>query len=86
MRWQLMGTGWPVNGGALVVPPGAIIEGRVDLIGNQIGVAEATWDGHVVPMPPPLNAMALDNDGARLMIKSYPDHRYLLHFGPGVEP
>jgi hypothetical protein len=41
--------------------------------------------GASLPMPMPINAMALDNEAARLMIKSYPEHRHALHFGPGVE-
>jgi hypothetical protein len=83
MRWAMTGD-WPCNGGALIVPAGAVIEARTGIVNNVIVAEGATWNGHLLPLPMPLNAQALDNEAARLMINWYPEHRHALHFGPEV--
>jgi hypothetical protein len=55
MRWQLLGD-WPVQGGARLLPAGSIL-----------------GDGGIPPptTPLPINAMALDTDGALALAMAY---------------
>jgi hypothetical protein len=74
MRWQLAGD-WPI--GQFSIPAGTVLSS---------GAGEAPiWNGVALPMPPPLNAVALDEDAALLMLQWYEPHEwYRLHFGPGI--
>jgi len=73
MRWQLMGD-WPVR--QPLVPNGTVLEGNPPII----------WNGQPLPMPPPLNATALDQDAALAMAMAYhEDLWHQLHFAPTVD-
>ena len=72
MRWQLMGD-WPVR--QHLVPNGTVLEGNPPII----------WNGQPLPMPPPLNATALDQDAALAMAMAYhEDLWHKLHFAPDM--
>ena len=74
MKWQIGGGGWPVNGGATLIPAGTIVEG------------DPSWNGMTLPMPMPINAVPLDADAAQLMLGWYePEHWHRLRFGPGTD-
>jgi hypothetical protein len=60
MRFELHGN-WPIHGGATLVPTGTILEGL-----------PPRWNGHVLPLPLPLDAMALDDEAATKLRSWYP--------------
>ena len=63
-RYQLIGTGWPTNGGALVVPVGTILDST-----------KWTFLGTPLPSALPLNAIPLDQDAFDEMLRQYPDQK-----------
>ena len=84
MKWQLAGD-WPV--GPAVIPAGTLLTG---VVGPDGELAEAPkWNGITLPIPMPLNAVALDEEAALMMLKWYEDYHGLhlwhrLHFGPDI--
>ena len=66
MRFQLTNHGWPIRGGAVLIPTGTVLD-RADW-------KYAGWD---LPWPPPVNAIALDQEGYDEMLKHYERHRIL---------
>ncbi len=73
MRYQLIGSGWPVN--QWLVPLGYIYDDKV----------KDEWSDLVKGRTPPLNAVALDSEAANAMWTAYPLHRHLIVTGPGVQ-
>src|SRR5207248_8199942 len=57
--FQLLGD-WPVNGGAMVVPVGTILEWEADAESARLAGVPTTpqWRGQALPLPMPLNARA----------------------------
>jgi hypothetical protein len=78
MRFQL--PAWPV--GPWFVPAGTIIS-AVTRDGEI--VEPVIWNGIVLPMPPPMDAAALDEEAALLMLRAYPEFWFRLGFGRGVD-
>ena len=71
MRFQIGGQGWPVNGGATLIPAGTIVEGE-----------PPTWNHMILPLPLPIDATPLDDDAALEMLKWYePGHWHRLRGG-----
>ena len=63
MKWQLAGD-WPV--GPAVIPAGTLLTG---VVGPDGELAEAPkWNGITLPIPMPLNAVALDEEAALMML------------------
>jgi hypothetical protein len=80
MRWQIGGTGWPV--GQFMVPPGTVLTAVVS--GGEI--VPPVWNSVALPMPPPIDASALDEQAALFMLKSYPEELwYRLVFDRSVD-
>ena len=76
MRWMLQGD-WPV--GQWCIPTGTVLTGVAR--GDGELVEPPTWNGITLPMPMPLNAIALDEDAALMMLKWFgQDLWYRLHF------
>ena len=72
MRFQLVSNGWPVNGGATVIPVGSILDSK-----------DWHWNGTKLPWPPPLNALCLDNEARNAMRAAYNSHlHHLILFQP----
>ena len=78
-KFILMGD-WPV--GQFVVPAGAALDWH-----------DPQWNGLPLPLPFPLEAKALDQEGLDLMCDAYghggqgrADHTHLLHHVPGLKP
>jgi hypothetical protein len=71
MKFQIGGQGWPVQGGARLIPAGTIV--------GDGGIPTSE-----LPMPMPIDAVALDDEAAAAMKAWYPDQLYRLHFGPDV--
>jgi hypothetical protein len=68
---------WPV--GPAVIPAGTMLTGIVGPDGELVVSPNS-------PLPPPLNATALDTDAAMAMLRWYPEelwHR--LVFAPGID-
>jgi hypothetical protein len=68
MRWQIGGSGWPC--GQFLVPPSTIIEAEVrdgEIAGPVL------WNGNKLPMPPPLDAVGLDDAAALFLLRAYPE-------------
>jgi hypothetical protein len=59
MIYQLVGHGWPVNGGATLIPQG-----------TRIDTGQPEWEWLAEQVPPP-NAQALDQNAYDVMIKYY---------------
>jgi hypothetical protein len=81
MKWQLGGD-WPV--GQFSIP--------ADTVLTSVSGEPPHWNGITLTMPMPINAIALDNEAAQLMLQwwggnnSYGyDLRHRLIFGPGVD-
>jgi len=69
MRFQLT-QDWPV--GALLVPARTILDQR-----------NWRWTGVALPWPPPVTAMALDQEAYDELLKHHPHH--LVQSVPGIE-
>jgi len=69
MRFQLKNHGWPI--GDKLVPTGTILD-----LGNPASDWDRLARDH---MPPPLNAVALDQEAFDVMWRAYPGQRHLLH-------
>ncbi len=65
-RYQLTGHGWPIEGGAKLVPVGTILD-----------TEDWTWNGTTLPWPPPVNAMALDQESYDELARHYDYFRIL---------
>jgi hypothetical protein len=71
----------------VVIPVGTVLEG----IGGPDGELVVTWQGHTLPMPMPIDACALDQEAALLMLKwyehgePYQGQGHRLGFGPGLD-
>jgi hypothetical protein len=59
----------------------------VSAVGRDGEIVEAPkWNGIELPLPIPLNAMALDEDAALMMLTWYPEEQWhRLHFAPGID-
>jgi hypothetical protein len=68
MRFQLLGE-WPV--GQYAIPASTVIE-VID--------GRANWQGHKLPMPVPINALALDAKAYEALCAAYPERLNELHF------
>ena len=58
-RYQLTGA-WPIEGGAKLVPVGTVLD-----------TEEWTWNGVALPWPPPVNALALDQEAYDALLRHY---------------
>jgi hypothetical protein len=65
-KYQLTHHGWPINGGATLIPVGAILDS-----------ADWKWHGVALPFPPPINAIPQDQEAFDVMVKHYERHRIL---------
>jgi hypothetical protein len=83
MKWMVGGAGWPVNGGAWLIPAGTMLEG----VARDGELVEAPkWNEAPLPMPMPLDVVALDEDAALMMLKWYgPEHWHRIIFGPNID-
>ena len=75
MRFMISGQGWPVQGGARLLPAGTIVSDDGDP--SAIPTSE-------LPMPMPMDCVAMDDEAAAQMRAWYPYHQYMLLFGPDV--
>jgi hypothetical protein len=66
MIFQLTGCGWPIEGGAKLVPVNTILDR-----------ASWQWNGVDLPWPPPINAVALDQAAYDELLLHYPANRIL---------
>ncbi len=75
MKFQLLAPGWPVKGGAVLVPAGTILDR-----------ADWQWLGIALPWPPPINAMALDQEAYDELLKHHwsDAHRLMTPAGGGI--
>jgi len=71
MIFQLGGD-WPC--GQHCVPAGTFLDGN-----------DPRWLGISLPLPMPMNAIALDQEAADALARWYPDHRYLLRAAEGIK-
>jgi hypothetical protein len=80
VKWQL---GEEFRMGPMaIIPAGTILSG---LAGRDGEVREAPmWGSQIVPIPIPINARALDEESAWLMLRWYPEQWDRLAFGPGI--
>lgn len=91
MMFQLLGD-WPVNGGAMVVPIGTVLEWDPDPEAARLaGLPTAPkWRGEVLPLPMPPNAKCLDQEAYDAMVRWYAPHSDQLirtfHYSPNVKP
>lgn len=77
MRFS-MTSDWPVNGGALIVPVGTVLEAN-------LANPDFQYNGTKLPETMPLTAMALDQDAYDAMCDWYPQHQWhRFHVGEGV--
>jgi hypothetical protein len=60
-RYSISGWGYPISGGAVLIPPGTILDS-----------ASWSFNGVPLPAPPPSNAVCLDADAYNTMLKYYP--------------
>jgi hypothetical protein len=84
MRWQLAGD-WPV--GPTLIAGGTVVDGVTDRDGFAVA---AHWNGIELPLPMPINAIALDEDAALQMCLWYDEEASIggwhhLHFAPGID-
>jgi len=71
MRWMIGGQGWPIAGGARLIPAGTLVgDGGIPL-------AE-------LPSPMPMDAVSLDDAAYAQMREWYPYHLHMLLVGPDV--
>jgi hypothetical protein len=75
MKWQLSGI-WPVDRGLCV--PG-------DTVLTSVSGEPPTWNGLTLSWPMPLNAIALDDEAAQMMLQWWPEQRHQLLFGRNVD-
>jgi hypothetical protein len=74
VKFLIGGGGWPVNGGAMLIPAGTIVEGE-----------PPTWNHMTLPQPLPIDAVALDDEAAEAMRRWYPpEQHYRLLYGLNV--
>jgi hypothetical protein len=72
MHFRLQGD-WPV--GQWCVPAGTFIDGN-----------DPKWNGIALPLPMPMNAIALDQEAADVLADWYPHHLHRLHCADGIVP
>ena len=77
MKFGIGVGGWPVNGGALLIPAGTLID---------TSTVEWAWllDGPLAGGAPPPNAQALDQATYNAMVGAWGYHR--VAYGPGITP
>ena len=91
MMFQLLGD-WPVNGGAMLVPAGTVIEWEADAERARLAELPSTpqWRGQTLPLPMPLNARCLDQEAFDAMVGWYEPQSdqlvRLLQYSPNVKP
>jgi hypothetical protein len=73
MKYQLVHHGWPIEGGAKLIPVGTVLDGD-----------DWTWQGSTLPQPPPINCIALDQSAYDELLKHYPYYPHLILSGPDV--
>jgi hypothetical protein len=71
MIFQLAGHGWPLNGGATLIPEG-----------TRIDTSLPEWDWLKGQIPPP-NSQAIDQEAYDALVKYYPANIVLS--GPGID-
>jgi len=76
MRFQLDTTGWSI--GAVLIPAGTEI--NLDKPDAQLTEFEKLAKSH---LPPPMNALALDDASEALMRRAYPWHGHLIRRATG---
>jgi len=59
-RFQLCQHAWPIEGGAKLVP-----------VGTMLDRDDWQWNGSPLPWPPPVNAMALDQEAYDALLRHY---------------
>ena len=67
MRYQLFGHGWPLQGGAILIPEGTIIDAN----------GTDQWSRLAAGLIPPINAQPLDQAAYDLMIRHHEYHRIM---------
>jgi hypothetical protein len=71
MKFEIGGAGWPIAGGARLIPAGTIVgDGGIPLAD--------------LPLPLPMDAVALDDEALAMLHQWYPYHHYALKVGPTV--
>jgi hypothetical protein len=76
MRWMIGGQGWPIAGGARLLPSGTLVSDDGDPL--AIPLSE-------LPVPLPLNSVSLDDAALAQMRAWYPSyHHHMLLAGPDV--
>jgi hypothetical protein len=93
MKYRLLGD-WPVDGGAMIVPEGTLIEWEADAEAARLaGLPNAPlWLGQTLPLPMPANAMAMDQQSYDAQVAAYARAGSIellisqLRPGPGVTP
>jgi hypothetical protein len=90
MKWQVGRGGWLV--GQWLIPAGTIVSGVAGPDGELVEAPQ--WHGVTLPVdsvrPMPINAAALDEEAALLMLRWYQNYGGLhlwhrLRFGPGID-
>jgi len=79
MRWQLAGD-WPV--GPVLIPTGTMLSGVAGPDGELVEAPKWNNGSIALPMPMPINAMALDQEAALQMCKWFDQdlwHRLIFH-------
>lgn len=61
MIFQLTHHGWPIEGGAKLIPVGTLLDH-----------ADWQWNGTPLPWPPPINAIALDQAAYDTLLQFHP--------------
>ena len=70
MRFRL-NSDWALFGGTWIVPAGTIIDTSID---DQ-------WSRRARGLPPPINAVPLDEEAWQAQLRAYPDQKHLLGGG-----
>jgi hypothetical protein len=78
MRFLLMG-GWSV--GARLIPAGAILN-HIPADAETGRLEGLEYEGNWLPLPAPVNAQALDQEGYNHLLEHYPYH--VIHSAPGI--
>ena len=70
MRFRITGQGWQLGDGA-IVPVDTVIDAS----------ASDRWSKRAGGLPPPLDAVPLDQEALQAQLAAYPDHKHLLAGG-----
>jgi hypothetical protein len=85
MQWQVGAQGWPIMGGAILIPASTVLTGPPPII----------WQGITLPVdadrPMPIDSISIDQAAMDQMrvwysqgLPDLPDRRHRLLKGPGV--